>query len=274
MDETTFFRQTIADGGDVVRARANLGVAYSHEAISEHKTAADEQAAATLRDIVHRYPKVIGPRINLANSLARNNDLAGAKSILEKVAADIYADQGGDAHELVTTLRSLDILEAENPIWPDRRAALLSRGSLRFPNSWELVEYHVRDLVRADHAGEALASAQRFADAHWWQEPARFMVGQLQAEQGQTSAALASWHQASRLDVHDAEAFSSAALLCLHDGQVRAACDLQARAVQRQPDSPTQHALYSQVLEEAGERDAARAQAAVAQSLIAQLDPK
>ena len=268
LDETTFFRQTIADGGDVVRARANLGVAYSHQAIADGKLGADDQVAAMLRDLVHRYPRVVGPRINLANSLARHGDLAGARTILEALAADFFGGLTGDSHELVTTLRSLDILEADNPGWPPRRAALLQRGFHRFPDAWELVDYDVQERARTGHPAEALAAVRHYADTHWWQAPARVEVGQLEAGQGHTTEALAAWIEASRLDVHDAEALSNAAMLCLNKGQPRDACDFQSRAVRRQPDSPRLHVLLARALDANGDHRLAQAQIALAQSLV------
>ncbi len=48
-DEITFFRQTIADGGDVPRARAGLAAAYSRQNDDAH-------AIDVLRAIVTRYP--------------------------------------------------------------------------------------------------------------------------------------------------------------------------------------------------------------------------
>ena len=272
MDETTFFRQTIADGGDVFRARANLGVAYSHRAIAGAKVGGDDQGIIMLRDIVRRFPRVVGPRINLANALARSGDQAGAKTILEGVAVDLYARPGGDSHELVTTLRSLDLLEAENPLWPDRRRLLLKRGSQQYPNLWDLVEYNIKDQIRAHHPVEALAFAEQFAATHWWHAPVRIAIGRLEAEANHPAKALAAWKEASRLDVYDAEALSSAAVLCLHDGQLPAAYDLQNRAVRRQPDSPKQHILLAQVLERQNNPLGAKAEVALANTLVEQAE--
>ena len=267
-DETTFFRQTIADGGDVFRARVNLGVAYSHRAVAEAKVGGDDQAVVMLRDIVRRFPKVIGSRINLANALARSGDFPGAKKILEGVAADLYVHPGGDSHELVATLRSLDLFEAENPGWPERRRLLLEQGFQHYPNLWDLVDYSIRDQAGAHHLAEALALAQQFAATHWWHAPARIVIGRLEAETGHPNEALAAWKEASRLDVYDTDALSRAATLCLQEGQLPAAYDLQSRAVRRQPDSPRQHVLLAQVLERQHNPAAARAEIALANTLV------
>lgn len=271
-DELTFFRQTIADGGDVPRARAGLAAAYGHQAIEDGTTASDGQAIAVLRDVVARFPKVLASRINLANSLARQGNTAEAKSLLEAAAADLFAHPGGDPRETVTVLKSLDLLEGSDPAWPAHRRALFHRGLQSHPDAWDLVKYGVQDQERDGHPKEALALAQRFANAHWWHAPAHFAVGQLEAQLGRHAEAVTTLTAASRLDVHDAEALSSAANLCLGDGKLDEARQFQVRAVRRQPDSPRQHVALARVLDRAGDTEGARRQIELANALVARAE--
>ena len=263
-DEITFFRQTIADGGDVPRARAGLAAAYSHRNDDAH-------AIDVLRAIVTRYPRVVANRINLANALGRQGQSAEARDLLEKTAADLFGG-GGDPREVVAVIHSLDRLETANPAWPGRHRALLAAATLRHPDSWELVQLGTQDAELAHDPARALALVQTFADAHWWHAPAHLAAGSLQAELGRSADALASWTQAARLDVHDAEAPSDAALLCLQQGRLDDARAFQSRAVRRQPDSPKQHALYARVLERCGETAAAAAQIDLVHALVKTAD--
>ena len=269
-DELTFFRQTIADGGDVPRARAGLAAAYGRQVVSGDRPGADDQAIATVRSTVRNFPRMFGPRINLATLLARRGNTDEAKTILEAVAPDLLNSRHSDPHELVTALRGLDLLESEDPRWPEHRRALLDHGLGQHPDSWDLVNYGVQNLERAGRPEAALALAQRYADVHWWHAPVRLMIGQLQGKLNRTDHALAAWTEASRLDVHDAEAFSRAALLCLQDGRLREAHAYQSDAVRRQPDSPRQHLLFAQVLEREHNPSAARAEVTLANSLVEQ----
>lgn len=264
-DELTFFRQTIADGGDVPRARAGLAAAYSHQ----HD---DAQAIAVLRDVVTRYPKVLASRINLANALGRQGQTAEACTILEKAAADLLS-RDGNPLEVVAVIHSLDGLETDDSDWTARRRALLDASTRRHPESWELVQLGVQDGEKAHDPARALALVGPFASAHWWHAPAWFSTGRVEAELGRTDEALATWTQAARLDVHDAAAPSAAAILCLQIGRLDAARVFQGEAVSRAPDSPRQHALFARVLERCGDSAGADAQTALANTLVSQADP-
>ena len=242
MDELTFFRQTIADGGDVPRARAGLAVAY-------RRADADTDAIAVLRDVVAHYPNVLSSRINLANALARQGDLAGAKALLEQAAADLFARGGNDPREVLTTIKGLDQLEAGDPSWPGHRHALFTNALRRHPDSWELVDFGVEDLRRDGDAAQALALVQRYTATHWWHEPSHEALGHVEADLGRTDAALAAWTEATRLDVYNAGAPSAAAALCLRENRLDEAQRWQSLAVRRQPDSPRQRVFLAHVLQ-------------------------
>ncbi len=260
-DEVTFFRQTIADGGDVPRARAGLAAAY-------RRADADGDAIAVLREVVARYPNVLASRINLANALARQGNLAEAKSLLEKTAADLFARGGKDAQEVLTTIRGLDRLEIDNPAWPERRRALFDRALRRHPDSWELVDFGVKDLRRDGDSARALALVRRYTAAHWWHAPSHYALGRIEADLGHTAAALAAWTEAATLDVYDTEAPSASAALCLQENRLDEAHRWQVLAVRRQPASPRQHVLFAQVLQRQGDATGANRQLARATQLL------
>ena len=264
-DELTFFRQTIADGGDVPRARAGLAAAYSRQND-------DANAVSVLREVVGRYPNVLASRINLANALDRQGQSAEAKTILEKAAADLMT-RGGDPREAVATIHSLDRLEGADPAWPARHRALLADAVRRHPDSWELVQLGVQDGENARDPARALALVQSFARTRWWHSPAWYTAGCLEAELGHAADALADWKDAARLDVHNADAPSAAAMFCLQQGRLDEARTLQDRAVRRQPDSPKQHALFARVLERRGETSEAATQIALADALVRENHP-
>ena len=247
-DELTFFRQTIADGGDVPRARAGLAAAY-------RRADADGDAIAVLREVAARYPNVLSSRINLATSLAKQGNLPEAKTLLEQAAAELFKRGSNDPREVITTIRGLDHLESADPAWPERRRALFADAVRRHPDSWELVEFGVKDFQHTGRAATALPLVQRYADTHWWHEPSHVVLGRVEADLGHARLALAAWTEATTLDVYDAEAPSAAAALCLQENRLDEAAKFQTQAVRRQPDSPRQRVLLAQVFRRQG-RDA------------------
>jgi tetratricopeptide (TPR) repeat protein len=257
-DELTFFRQTIADGGDVPRARDALATAYSHV----HDDAA---ATAVLRKLAVQYPKVLSAHINLATALARQGQPEEAVRILEKIMPTLL--QTGSARAVVITVHVLDELD-KNPAWPGQRRRLLAGALQHFPNAWDLVQLAAQDLERAGENPAALALIQRFAAAHWWDAPAHFSAGCVEEALGRTAPALAEWTEAARLDVHDAGAPGAAAALCFRERQYAQARDWEREAVQRQPDSPRQHALFAQILARTGDAAGAAEQLAIARQLV------
>ena len=266
MDELTFFRQTIADGGDVPRARAGLAAAY-------RRADADGDAIAVLRDVVARYPNVLSSRINLANALARQGHFAEAKSLLEQTAADLFARGGNDPREVLTTIKGLDQLETGDPAWPEHRHALFASAVRRHPDSWELVEFGTNDFLSKGDSTQALALVRHYAATHWWHEPSHYALGRVEADRGDSAAALADWAEAARLDVYDAGSPSAAATLYLKENRLAEAHDWQAMAVRRQPDSPRQRMLFAEVLRRQGNAAEASRQLARADQMVKATDP-
>lgn len=260
MDELTFFRQTVADGGDVPRARLGLANSLSH-------LQNDGAAIPLLRRIAAEYPKAVTARINLANALARRGEFPEARAILEKASGELV--RGNDPHQITATISSLDKLE-DSPAWAERRRVLLGEATRRYPDAWELVQFRLNDALRAGEMPEALALVKAFAEAHWWHAPAHYALGCVYGAMGREPEAQAAWLDVARLDVWDVEALSAAAEVSANGGRLEEACGLQRRAVQRETASPKQHALYAQLLTRSGNAAAAAEETAIAQRLLSQ----
>jgi tetratricopeptide (TPR) repeat protein len=257
-DELTFFRQTIADGGDVPRARDALATAYSHL----HE---DVAATAVLRDLAVRYPKVLSAHINLATALARQGQPEEAVRVLEKIMPTLQ--QTGNARAIVIAVHVLDALD-KNPAWPDQRRLLLANALKHSPEAWEPVKLAAEDLESADDNAGALALLERFTASHWWHAPAHYAAGCAEAALGRSGQAFAEWKEAARLDVHDAEAPDALAQLCFQEQQLTQARDWEHEAVRRQPDSPKQRLLFAQILQRTGDAAGAAKQLALARQLV------
>lgn len=260
MDELTFFRQTVADGGDVPRARLGLANSLSH-------LQNDDAATPLLRRIVKEYPKAVTARINLANALARQGQYPEARAILEKASGELI--NSNDPHQITATISSLDKLE-DSPAWAARRRILLGDAARRYPDAWELVQFRLNDALRAGAMPEALALVKAFAEAHWWHAPAYYALGCVYGAMDRETEAKAAYLNVARLDVWDVEALSAAAEVSANQGRLDEACALQRRAVKRGTASPKQHALYARLLARAGKTEAAAGETAVAERLLSE----
>jgi tetratricopeptide (TPR) repeat protein len=259
MDELTFFRQTIQDGGDFPRAR--LGLANSYSRLQN-----DAEAIPLLRRIAEDNPRFVSAQINLANALARHGQTVEARAILNAAARDPLLS-ANDPRQVIVTVGSLDQLE-DGHDWPSRRAALLDDAARRYPDSWELVQVRLKNAERQLAWHDALTLASGYVAAHWWHAPARFAVGRICMEMGRGAEALEAFRWAARLDAHDAEALGAAAELCRREGRMMDALDLQWRAVRRQPDSPKLRLRLAAILERNGDPKQAAKEMATAKRLL------
>ena len=116
------------------------------------------------------------------------------------------------------------------------------------PDSWDLVQYTARSDARAAQPANSTELVAHYAQAHWWHYPSWYLLGCEYARTGHPGQAVATLKQASRLDVHDAEALAMAADVCVGENHLEEAAALQREAVSRQPDSPRQRMLLSQIL--------------------------
>jgi Flp pilus assembly protein TadD len=108
-----------------------------------------------------------------------------------------------------------------------------------------------------------------FADRHWWHAGAFMALGRLWTAQGDVEKAEAAFRHASWLDIHDAESLNLIVAIKVGQNQLDAACEIQRRAVARQPDQPRQYLLLSDILEKMGRHDEAQAVIANVQVLEA-----
>jgi Flp pilus assembly protein TadD len=128
-----------------------------------------------------------------------------------------------------------------------------------YPGIWELVSYEAELIRRLRGAQVALPLMSAFADSHWWHAGAFMALGRLWADQGDAEKAEAALRHASWLDIHDAESLNLIAAMKVRQNRLEAACQIQRRAVARQPDQPRQYILLSDILEKMGRNDEARA---------------
>jgi Flp pilus assembly protein TadD len=250
VDEETFYRRTLAAGGTTIRVALNLGQILSSR--GEYV-----QAAALYRRILKISPNYPLACTNLGDALVHQGKMEEAAALF---AAANEAAEGGRKEYPRTWIAALNIAHMRYKEH-DLKGALTVTTKARtdYPGIWELVSYEAELVRRLRGAQEALPLMRTFADSHWWHAGAFMALGRLWADQGNAEEAEAALRHASWLDIHDAESLNLIAAMKVRQNRLEAACQIQRRAVARQPDQPRQYVLLSDILEKMGRNDEARA---------------
>lgn len=253
-----FYQRTLAAGGKTLRVAMNLGQVYS--ANGEYA-----KAEALFRRVLEISPDYTMARSNLGEALFRQ----GRK----KEAAEVFATASKSADQSRTTyprtwIAAVNVAHMRHNEHDDDAAiAVLAKARNDYPGIWEIVSFEAELLREMYGADAAIPLIRTFAEDHWWHAQAFMALGRLCAERGDAERAEISLRHASWLDVHDAESLSLIAAMKVRQNRLDAACEIQRRAVARQPDQPRQYLLLSDILEKMGRNDEARA----AQARVAEL---
>jgi tetratricopeptide (TPR) repeat protein len=264
VDEETFYRRTFASGGISVRIALNLGQIYSSR--GEYA-----QAEALCRRILKISPDYLIARTNLGYALVHQGKMEEANALF--AAASQATEQGRkeNPRSWVAALNLAHMRYKENDL--EGALVVTTKALVDYPGTWELVSYKAELTRRLRGPQEALPFMREFADHHWWHAGAFIALGRLWAEQGNPDQAESALRHASWLDIHDAESLNLIAAMKLRQNRLEAACQMQRRAVARQPDQPRQYVLLSNILEKMGRDDEAKAALAQVRTLEALAKP-
>lgn len=249
-NEETFYKRTLAAGGNSARVTVNLAQIYGRRG---------EYAAAEklLRGILQTNPDYPTARNTLAAVLRLQGKKAEAETLLDATVKLAAATQ----HDYPRTwLAALNLAQLKHEAKDDPGALKILKEARRvYPDVWELVSYE-SELRRVTQGPEAAISmVQEFAAANWWHHGAALALGHLYAQENDVERAEGELRFASWLDIHDAQALRLLALIRVNQERFDEAAQLQRRAVARQPDEPSQYVLLSNILGKMGRDDEARA---------------
>jgi len=246
----TFYQRTLAAGGKSLRVAMNLGHVYSGK--GEYG-----KAEALFRRVLEISPDYTVARSNLGEALFRQGKTKEAEAVF--AAASKSANQTRKEYPR-TWIATLNLAHMRHNEHDDEAAlAILDKARTDYPGVWELVSFEAELLRERRGAEAALPLVRDFANTYWWHSGAFMALGRLQAERGDAGQAEAALRHASWLDIHDAESLNLIAAMNVLQNRLEAACQIQRRAVSRQPDQPRQYLLLSDILEKMGRTDEARA---------------
>ncbi|HWY39636.1 MAG TPA: tetratricopeptide repeat protein [Chthoniobacterales bacterium] len=249
-NDETFYKRTLAAGGNSGRVSVNLAQIYARRG--------DYPAAEKLlREILQSTPDYPTARNTLAAVLRLEGKKAEAETFLQATVrlAEIAR------HDYPRTwLAALNLAQLRHEAKDDEAALkILEKARASYPNVWDLVslESELRRVKEGPDA--AIPMVEQFLRENWWHHGAAVALGHLYAQKNDAERAEAELRLASRLDVHDAESLRLIALIRVNQKRFDEAVQLQRRAIARQPDQPSQYVFLSNILEKMGRNDEARA---------------
>jgi tetratricopeptide (TPR) repeat protein len=246
-----FYERTIAASGWSPRVGLNLGIIYS----SQGRLA---EARQLLERTLACWPDYPLARNHLAAVVAKEGATETSERLLVENASRAATQQFEYPRTWAAAVQ-LARYEMKNGR-DDAALRVLAETRSRLPNVWRVAELQAEIIRRTVGPDAALPIVQHFTDQCWWDYSAFLALGKLKAQQGDGVGALVALRHASRLDIRETEALNLMTRIQLNIGNLEAALGAQRRAVSRQPDEPSQHVLYSEVLSKMGRtQQAARA---------------
>lgn len=260
LDSTTLYRRSLAEGAAKTRVMLNLAQTYAGQ-----KEFA--KAEALLRLLVESNPNYAMAQNALGHLLLQRGKTDQAQRIFSQ-AADQSTPAATDQPRTWIAALNLAYIKYSRKELP-AALAILEKARADYPGTWRLIGLE-SEILRGNGQGEkALALVQQFRKANWWHCPAAIEAGRIHLEQHRFAQAEKELRHATWLDIHDAESLNLLAALRITQNQLEAACEIQRRAVRRQPEQPQQYFLLSDILKKLGRHDEAHAALARFHSLQA-----
>ena len=243
-------RQTLQAGGTTLRMVLLLGQAQ----VARGDYAGAERLLRRAVEIAPDYPMA---RNNLADVLARQGKKKEAEDMFAHSTQSAVVDRKGYPRTWIAALNLSQMRYKEKDA--EGAIAVLDRARREYPDIWDVISAESELLRETNRTDAALDLVQNFARRNWWHYRAWAGYGRLLAQRGEVEPAVAALRQASWLDIHETAALNLIAMIRLRENKLTEAWQTQRRAVSRQPDEPRQFLLLSNILDQMGRADEARA---------------
>lgn len=245
-----FYRHAIASGSAKARMALNLGQIYA-------AAGKFDKAEPLLRKVVEMHPDYAMAQNALGHLLLTEGKAEEADRVFAVATKLAQTTQRGEPKTWIAALNVAYMRVQENDI--PAALSVLDQANRDYPKTWPLINLQAELVAKTSGAAAALPPLESFAREHWWHFGAALAVGKLRLENGDfAGASEALWH-ASWLDVYDVASLNTLALISIQRGDMKRACEIQRRAVAREPDEPRQRVLLSDILDKMGRADDARA---------------
>ncbi len=258
-DPTRFFARTMDAGGASGRVQLNLALVVAREVGLQE---GEKIMRAVAAESSENNPL---PRITLGINLYRQGRLEEAESLL------VFTQEEGDriarecAYFWTGELYLACLLHDQQR---DTEAlAVLDSALARRPGFWALLECKAKIAAATQGTAAGLALVRPYVERNWWHYGANMLLADLLQKYGDTDAALECLRLAAKLDIHKGDSFARIAEIEHARGRIEAAHAAQQRAVDREPELPSQRLLLAALLQEMGRDAEARVEMNVAKTL-------
>ncbi len=253
-----FYLRTIAAGGDSARVQLNLGQLYAQRGDYV-------RAEKTFREILAKVPRYPIAQANLANVLFHQGRKKEAEALFAMATAAAPQDRKDYPRTWLSAVNLAGMERQRGDV--EGAIKLLEATRADYPDIWEIVSLESEILRQTKGPAVAFNLVADFSRTHWWHYESHLALGRLYAESGDAEAAVRALRAASWLDLHEVEGLNLIAIVRLRQHRFDEAYGAQKKAVARQPDSPKQYAILSNILEQMGQT----AQAKLATAEMARL---
>jgi tetratricopeptide (TPR) repeat protein len=249
-DPETFYRRTLAAGGNSIRLRTNLAQILSRRG--------DRELAKTeYRKMLAETPDYPVARTALAQILAAEGKTSEAESLLS--TGTETANRSNSSYPRTWAL-ALNLARLQRSSG-DLPAALetLRRNASEGAPAWEVIDFEAELLEDLKGPQAALPMVEQFVRLHWWHHDALLALGRLYGEIGEIDRSVEFLRRASQVDVWETDALNLLVTVLARHNRLAEACSVQQRAIGRNPDEPQSYLILAKLLLRGGRADEARA---------------
>jgi tetratricopeptide (TPR) repeat protein len=249
-DPETFYRRTLAAGGNSVRLRTNLAQILSRQG--------DRELAKTeYRKMLAETPDYPVARTALAQILAAEGNTSEAERLLSTGTETAYRSNSSYPRTWALALNLARLQRSSG----DLPAALetLRRNASDGAPAWEVIDFEAELLEDLKGPQAALPRVEQFVRLHWWHHDALLALGRLYGEIGEIDRSVEFLRRASQVDVWETDALNLLVTVLARHNRLAEACSVQQRAIGRNPDEPQSYLILAKLLLRGGRADEARA---------------
>jgi protein O-mannosyl-transferase len=249
-DPETFYRRTLAAGGNSIRLRTNLVQILFQRG--------DRELAKTeYRTMLAETPDYPAARAGLAQILAAEGKTSEAESLL-KTGTEASSKSNNIYPRTWALALNLARLQHSSG---DSAAALetLRCNASEGAPAWEVIDFEAELLEDRNGPRAALPGLERFVRLHWWHHDALLALGRLYGETGEIDRSVELLRRASQVDVWETDALNLLVTVLARHNRLAEACSVEQQAIGRQPDEAQSYLILAKLLSRGGRAEEARA---------------
>lgn len=249
-DPETFYRRTLAAGGNSFRLRTNLAQIC-------WRRGDNERAKAEFREMLRATPDYPPARTGLAQILTAEGKTAEAESLLRTGTEAAQRSNSVYPRTWALTLNLAHLRQSQGDL-PGALETLRHTAGESAP-AWEVIDLEAELVEDLNGPRAAVPQVEQFVQLHWWHHDALLALGRLYGETGEIDRSVEFLRRASRVDVWETDALNLLVVVLARHHRLAEACTVQQQAIARQPGDPQPYLVLSELLQRGGRLEEAKA---------------